>query len=170
MIDAMSSSLFLEIISVKRASSFLYTQKINEKKIHNNFRSINRMNYSQNCWKLNYVHTCNMKLYQNPENYRSGPISLDPAQYFPILPDVIRSCSILPDPARYYPIPPDITRSCSILPEFFRTDPKFEISKSRAKLHTLDTLFISAIYLKIIYIQYAVYNRAYWFYYNYYIL
>lgn len=117
MIDAMSSSLFLEIISVKRASSFLCTQKINEKKIHNNFRSINRMNYSQNCWKLNYVHTCNMKLYQNPENYRSGPISLDPAQYFPILPDITRSCSILPDPARYHSILLDFARIFPYWPE-----------------------------------------------------
>lgn len=111
MIDAMSSSLFLEIISVKRASSFLCTQKINEKKIHNNFRSINRMNYSQNCWKLNYVHTCNMKLYQNPENYRSGPISLDPAQYFPILPDITRSRPISLDPARFCPNFSVLTRS-----------------------------------------------------------
>lgn len=93
--------------------------------------------------------------------YIKIPKTIEVARYHSIPPNIFRSCPILPDPARYYPIPPDITRSCSILPEFFRTDPKFEISKSRAKLHTLDTLFISAIYLKIIYMQYAVYNRVY---------
>lgn len=90
------------------------------------------------------------------------PKIIEIVRYHPILTDITRSRPILPDITRSHPIPLDITRSHpispdparfhSILPEFFRTDPKFGFTKFRAKLHTLNILFISGIYLKITYI------------------
>lgn len=80
------------------------------------------------------------------------PKTIEIVRYHPIPPDITRYYPIPSDPTRSHPISPDPARFHSILPEFFRTDPKFGFTKSRAKLHTLNILFISGIYLKITYV------------------